>query len=733
LSTITFIKQRLRAFFQPISENIRYFFLRRKVNVDNKVSSLINYSTYISRDLSWLKFNYRVLDQVNDHSRSVFDKLKFLTIAYSNLDEFFQIRVGSLYNYLDFDKPRIDNSGLTVLPFKKKLFEEVQVYVHDLYHQFKEKIIHGLEKENIYFIKISHLSEPEKEAVSKYFSGTIYPMLTPMLLDSYHIFPVLLNKLLYFGVVTLTLKNKRKTKRLSFLQIPQNLPRFFEINRGERLYLLPIEDIIRWKINTLYRNVEIESATLFRIVRNGDFSVEDSDDADSNLLEEMMQNLKKRKTGRVVRVDMETVHSKWFQKEMIKRSRLEEDNFFVVNSLLDLNACWYIVNHPRANQKKFTPPAQVFPLSYPHPYGKELFEHLKHHDVLLHHPFNTMDYLVNLLENAAEDPNVLSIKITIYRLAKKSRISEALHKAAENGKHVSVLFEVKARFDEERNIQEAQRLQKAGCFVIYGVGNLKTHCKLMMIVRKDDNSDKITRYLHLSSGNYNEETAKLYTDVGLLTANETYANDVSELFNVITGHSHPDHYDYLITAPDDLRKHLMQLVDNEIKIARSGRKAGIVIKVNSLQDNQFISKLYEASQAGVKIKLIVRGICCLRPGRKDLSENITVRSIVGNYLEHTRLFYFHNDGDPVVYAGSADAMVRSFERRIECLYFIADPSVKKECINILRYNLKDNVNAYELDENGDYSKNRLGEHNFDIQQEFYRVTPADIENATVLF
>jgi polyphosphate kinase len=338
-----------------------------------------------------------------------------------------------------------------------------------------------------------------------------------------------------------------------------------------------------------------------------------------------------------------------------------------------------------------------------------------------------MEPVIELLEQASIDPNVLAIKITIYRLAKASRITAALHKAAENGKHVSVLFEVKARFDEENNIFQAERLQKAGCYVIYGLGSIKTHTKLCLIVRKEQD-ESITRYVHISSGNYNEATSKLYTDISLLTTNETYANDVSEFFNVITGHSQPAKYDYLITAPRDMRRQLIQMLRIEAENAKKGLPSGVVIKINSLQDKEFIDELYATSDAGVPIKLIVRGICCLRPHRENLSENIEVKSIVGDFLEHSRVFYFHNNGDPKMYSGSSDAMGRSFDRRVESLFLIADKELKKEVINMLIFNLKDTRNSYWMQENGDYSKYKLkeGEVEFDLHKAFFNVKKSDL-------
>jgi polyphosphate kinase len=371
------------------------------------------------------------------------------------------------------------------------------------------------------------------------------------------------------------------------------------------------------------------------------------------------------------------------------------------DSLLDLTGLLQIIGHPSFKDKRAQLRPARKPLLFPDAGQRDLFEVLKEKDILLHHPYDSMEPVLELLEKAADDPKVLSIKITIYRVAKESRVTAALLRAAESGKHVSVLFEVKARFDEENNLREAQRLQKAGCFVIYGVSSLKTHTKLLLIVRQEEGG-RVFRYVHLASGNYNETTSRVYTDVGLMTTNETYANDVSEFFNVITGHSQPLAYRNLITSPRDMRIQLCNLVKREAENARNGQSAGIVIKLNSLQDKEFIDSLYEASQAGVPIKLIVRGICCLRPGRVGLSENIEVISIVGEYLEHSRIYYFHNAGDPKVYIGSADAMVRSFDRRIESLFMLEQGILKKQAMNILRYNLKDNVNSYSMREDGSY-------------------------------
>lgn len=695
---------------------------------NDRLASLINESDHISRDLSWLKFNYRVLDQAKNEERSIFERLKFLAITASNLDEFFMIRVGSLYNYLDYDKQRIDYSGMREFPFRKKLLLESQTFFKDQTDYYLSTLKPLLEGNNFQILGIDQLELKEKEKVNSYYKKFIHPMLTPMVYDGYHTFPVLMNKVLTFGVVTKATKGKKEGKKLSFVQIPQNLPRFYEIHRNDRIIFVPIETIIEDNIQKLFRNVNILGKSLLRITRNGDFTLEESDDIEINLLEELQSKLQTRKTGRVVRIEQMGKENKWIMNTLKDRWEIDDFNVFITNeeSLLDYTAFWQIINHPDFADLQSELGKPIVPYGYPVEKTDNIFEVLKSQDILLHMPFNSMEPVLELLEKSADDPGVLAIKLTIYRLAKNSRVTAALLKAAENGKHVSVLFEVKARFDEENNMREAKMLQKAGCFVIYGIGSFKTHTKLLLIVRKE--GKKVTRYVHMSSGNYNENTASLYTDLGILSTNEVYAEDISEFFNVITGHSKPNLYRYLITAPGDMRDQLIELIRQEAENASEGKEAGIVLKINSLQDKEIIDELYLASTAGVEIKLIVRGICCLRPNRKGLSDKISVISIVGDFLEHSRIYYFHNNGSPKVYGGSADIMVRSFDRRIESLFLVADEGCKQQVINILKYCLKDNVNTYIMLEDGSYIKKSFDNSNeFNIHKEFFMVNSESVE------
>jgi polyphosphate kinase len=711
-----------------------------------KPDSVIAQSNYFSRDLSWLKFNERVLDQARNPDRSLMDRLKFLAITASNLDEFFSIRIGSLYNYLDYGRKRVDYSGLREGPFKKTVYQTVQQFNDEQQRLFADELRPLFTPNELGIITFADLTPDEQARIKIYFDRTIYPSLTPMLYDYTHTFPVLLAKVLIFGVVTytppgdfrdLTPDDDTDNHRLSFVQIPSNLPRFMVIDRPDdvRTLFLPIEEIVRHNLRKLYRNVEIQSATLFRLIRNGDFTLDENEDAEAGFIDEVQQKIKSRRLGRVVRVELEQYEGEscnWMIELLKKRWEIDQQNLFIARSLLDFTGLWQLVKHPDFREQMTPPHEPVPPLSVAAS-GRttmtDIFDAMKERDILLHHPYNNFEPVLQLLEQAADDPKVLSIKLTIYRLAKNSRVTEALLKAAENGKYVAVLFEVKARFDEENNIREAQRLQQAGCFVIYGISRFKTHTKLLLVVRNE--GDRVVQYAHLSSGNYNEDTSKLYTDIALLTTDEVYTHDIAEFFNVITGHSLPDNYQYLITAPRNMRPKLLALIGAEADNARRGLPSGICIKINSLEDKAVIDALYEASQAGVPIRLIVRGICCVRPGRAGLSENITVRSIVGDFLEHTRLYYFHNQGEPKVYGGSADAMVRSLDRRIESLFLLADRRVRQQAIHILQYNLLDNVNAYTLNEDGTYTKVAATDDAppINVHQYFFDVTEAETETA----
>lgn len=691
-------------------------------------------SPYISRDLSWLCFNERVLAQAHKTSYSFPQRLRFLTIVSRNSDEFFMIRVGSLYNYIDYDKPRVDYSGMGVLDFKKYLLQAYQRFAAKQHTYFAKEILPYFQDYGLRLCPYEQLPKVLQTRCKDYFQRNIYPMLTPMVYDGFHSFPVLMNHVLIFAVVSQETQDK-PLQKLSFLQIPKNIPRFYEIHENKHSIFVPIESIVRAHIQAFFKNIYVHSISLFRLTRNGDFTLEESEDIEENFLEELKVKLRDRRTGRVVRLEVEKGYDKALFSSLCTRWQIDSDNLVEVTAptLLDLRTLTQIIRCERL--QTHLPPSQtpIVPLSL---WGQEdtpLLETLKKQDVLLHHPYNSITLLVRLVEQAAEDPHVLSIKLTLYRVARRSRIVEALLRAAEKGKHVAVLFEVKARFDEEHNMREAMRLQKAGCYVVYGLGLLKTHAKLMLIVRKEKNS--VRRYIHTSTGNYNEDTAKEYVDIGLLSTNAFYADDISEFFNAITGHSQPTQYLHLLAAPTKMREELLELIAKERTSAQKGHPAGILLKINSLQDQATIDALYEASQAGVPIELIVRGVCCLRPARRNLSENIRVRSLVGKYLEHSRTFYFHNQGTPKIYVGSPDIMVRSFDTRVESLVQVIDKKLQQEITYILQANLRDNQNSYIMNEDGNYSpiQPSPNEPPYNVHEAFYHISPQELQTPITLF
>ena len=681
---------------------------------------------YLNRDLSWLRFHERVLDQAGRSDKTIFERMKFLHVSAANLDEFFMIRVGRLYSYIDYNRKWSNKMGWHIVPFREKLLKKAKHFFHRQHEHFLQEVNALCEANHFVFVQdITTLNRREQHQLKGYFQEHILPILTPATFDNRHAFPALANRLLVFGVVTHSPASKKDTRRIFFIQIPQSLTRFYRLRRGSHIAFIPVEKIIREHMPMLFSNTAVLSITLFRVIRNGDFSIEESDDIEASFVEELKKKLKRRNKGRVVKLELEAHHDPWLVDQLKHLWNIEKSNVFQVppKSLIDLTGLQQIVRHSGAHNQRPVPP-----IVYPTQRSDELFEILKQQDVLLHHPYNSIDIVINFLEKAAEDPYVLAIKMTIYRLAPASAVTAALLKAAERGKHVSVLIEIKARFDEEHNMQEAKKLEKAGCSVMYGISGVKTHAKMMMIMRREEG--RMVRYVHLSSGNYNEETARAYADISLMTTDEVYANDVSAFFHVITDHVTPTTYENLITAPFNIRKQLTAMIRQEAQHAQQGLPCGIVIKVNALEDEITTEELYKASQAGVPIRLIVRGICCLIPQKPGLSTNITVRSIVGNFLEHARIFYFHNQGSARVYVGSADIMVRSFDQRIESLFIVKHPMLKQQVINILAYNLRDNVNSYMMQEDGTYKRvTASSEAPFNIHTAFFKVTLDEVMKA----
>ncbi|MEL6606874.1 MAG: polyphosphate kinase 1 [Bacteroidota bacterium] len=677
---------------------------------------------YLSRDLSWLAFNERVLDQATSTEKTLAERLRFLAISAAHLDEFFMIRVGRLYNYLDYNRTWTNQLGLEARSFLHRLLQEARAIFLKQHKLFLGQLYPALETRHLTIVQdLTTLSRSAEQQLRTYFEQTLLPVLSPKVVGGRQAFPALPHSTLIWGIATRLITREKPTKQLSFVQILRHLPRFYRLHQDN--ILVPVEAIIRQYLPLLFPHSVMGVPTLFRITRNGNFSWDESDDIEANFVEELKRKLKRRKQGRVVRLELAGPYDPWLVERLQRRWTLGPDNLLHVpaSSLPDLSGL-QALEQPSSIKPHLPVPPLVKPAQ------GNLPEVLKHQDILLHYPYNSMDTLLDLLNQAAEDPQVTTMKITIYRLAPQSAVVTALLKAAAQGKQVVVVMEIKARFDEEHNIREAQKLEEAGCQVIYGVNKLKTHAKMLMIVREEEG--EVTRYVHLATGNYNEETARGYADVSLLTTEEGYAHDVAAFFDVLTGYTGTPTYTHLITSPLDMRAQLTGLIQQEVQNARQGLPAGIVIKVNALEDEAIIEELYKASAAGVPIRLIVRGVCCLIPQKPGLSDNITVRSIVGNFLEHSRLFYFHQQGTPKVYAGSADMMVRSFDKRIEALFILKNPVLQQQVIHILACNLKDNVNSYLMQADGTYSKKIPGDEPlFNMHESFFNVNRDEMMKA----
>lgn len=683
---------------------------------------------FYNRELSWLLFNRRVLEEAKDSSLPLFDRLKFLSITSSNLDEFFMIRVASLKDMVQVKYNKKDISGMTPAEQLAAINERTHLFVKDQYDIFNRSLIPALEKEGVHVLShYENLSDKQSKYVDRYFTDEVYPVLTPMAVDSSRPFPLIRNKTLNIGAILRMKKdkaaggqfrdlylshgNKKKgadsnDTDFATVQVPSVLPRFVEIpseQKGEKTFIL-LEQIIEKNIGKLFVNYEIESVFPYRIMRNADLSIEEDEAAD--LLIEIERQLKKRQWGQAIRLEVEAGMDKRLLKKLHQELKIKEEDIFKINGPLDLTFLMKLSGlegYDKLRTPKYTPQPAKWLNGEDH-----LFDQIRDHDVLLHHPYETFDPVVDFVKQASKDPNVLAIKQTLYRVSSHSPIIASLAAAAENGKQVTVLVELKARFDEENNIIWARKLEQAGCHVIYGLVGLKTHSKITLVVRKEE--DGIRRYVHLGTGNYNDSTAKLYTDMGLLTCRKAIGEDATAVFNMLSGYSEPAFWNKLAIAPIRLRDRFTQLINREKEFAKKGKKAFIRAKMNSLCDAGIISSLYEAAAAGVKIELVVRGICCLKTGMPGISENITVRSIVGDFLEHSRIFHFYNNGFEEVYMGSADWMPRNLDKRVEILFPVEDDALKAEVIHILDIQLADNEKARILQKNGTYRRAAKGGH-----------------------
>ena len=680
---------------------------------------------YTNREMSWLLFDQRVFNEARDKTIPLFERLKFLSITASNLDEFFMIRVASLWDMVNAKYLKQDIAGMTPMQQLEHLNTAIHALVDQQYSTYNRSLVPQLRQNGLQIIgKHEDLTEEEADFVDKYFEEHVYPVLTPMALDSSRPFPLIRNKTLNIAALVHK-KNSKEELEFATVQVPGVLSRIVELpkeGKGKKVILL--EEIIERNIQKLFLSNDIVCAYPFRIMRNADLTIAEDEAAD--LLKEIEKQVKKRQRGEAIRLEVEAGCDKRLLKILKEELHIEEENIYAIDGPLDLTVLMKLYGMEGFQHLKAPGfiPQQVPQL----PAGCVIFDEIKKGDILLHHPYQSFEPVVEFIRQAAKDPEVLAIKQTLYRVSGNSPIIAALEKAADNGKQVTVLVELKARFDEENNIVWAKKLEKAGCHVIYGLLGLKTHSKITLVVRREE--DGIRRYVHLGTGNYNDATAKLYTDIGLLTCSEAIGEDATAVFNMLSGYSEPLAWNKLALAPLWLKDRFLHLIDREKKYARSGRPARIIAKMNSLCDQDMIAALYEASAAGVKIDLIVRGICCLKTGIKGVSENITVRSIVGNFLEHSRIFYFENDEHYEIYCSSADWMPRNLERRVEILFPVERTELKEKLLHILRCQLKDNVKASVLQEDGTYEKaDKRGKHMYQSQEAFCKEAIAEAKEA----
>ncbi len=653
-----------------------------------------------NRELSWILFDHRILGEARDRSNPLFERLKFLSITASNLDEFFMVRVASIKDMVNAGYTKKDIAGMTPKAQLAAIGRATHELVDLQYSTWGRSLNPQLLKDGLHIIAHHEDLDKEEEAfVDHYFQENVYPVLTPMAVDSSRPFPLIRNKTLNIGAMV---RKKKKGSELEFVtvQVPSVLNRVVElpIKEGEIKRVILLEEIIERNISKLFLNYTIVCAHPFRIMRNADLTIEEDEAED--LLKEIEKQIKKRQWGECIRLEVEQGMDKDLLAFLKKELFIADAYVYEIDGPLDLTVLMKLYGLDGFDDLK-APKYEPKPVPEL-PAGCNIFEQIRKGDVLMQHPYQSFEPVVDFIRQAAVDPKVLAIKQTLYRVSGNSPIIAALAQAAENGKQVTVLVELKARFDEENNIVWARKLEKAGCHVIYGLLGLKTHSKITLVVRREENG--IQRYVHLGTGNYNDATAKLYTDVGLLTCSETVGEDATAVFNMLSGYSEPLFWNKLSLAPLWLKDRFLFLIEREKKYALEGRKARIIAKMNSLCDPDVIVALYEASAAGVKIDLIVRGICCLRVGIPGVSENITVRSIVGNFLEHARIFYFENDEHPEVYCSSADWMPRNLERRVEILFPIDQPQLKEELRHVLDVQLADTVKACILKPDGTYEK-----------------------------
>ena len=693
--------------------------MKKNTNEKNKTTNVVenkkenfgiklnNPEYYINRELSWLMFDERILGEAKDKNIPLFERLKFLSIVSSNLDEFYMVRVASLKDMVDADYTKKDIAGMT----PRQQLAAISVKTHELvasqYSTYNRSLIPALSEIGLTVVR-SHeeLTETEGRFVDEYFEENVYPVLTPMAVDSSRPFPLIRNKSLNIGAL-LRRKDKapgkdkhagKEVTEFATVQVPGVLNRIVPVPCENGKKIIFLEEIIERNISKLFLNYDVICASPFRIMRNADLSI-DEDEAE-DLLKEIEKQVKRRQWGKAIRLEVQDSIPKKLLKILVEELQIAEEDIFKIDGTVDLTVfmkVYGLEGFEEYKTEKFTP----IPVYDINP-EEDIFASIRKKDILMHHPYESFEPVVNFIKEAARDKDVLAIKQTLYRVSGNSPIIAALAEAADNGQQVSVLVELKARFDEENNIVWARKLEKAGCHVIYGLVGLKTHSKITLVVRREE--DGIRRYVHLATGNYNDATAKLYTDLGMFTCNEAIGEDATAVFNMLSGYSEPEGWNKLSLAPIWMKDKFLSLIAREKEHAINGEEGRIIAKMNSLCDQDVIMALYEASNAGVKIDLIVRGICCLRVGIAGVSDNITVHSIVGNYLEHSRIYYFKNGGNEEYYLSSADWMPRNLERRVEILFPVEAPDLTERLKGILDAELRDNLKAYFLHPDGSYAK-----------------------------
>lgn len=674
-----------------------------------------------NREVSWLEFNRRVLEEATDKTQPLLERLKFLSIFSTNLDEFFMIRVSGLKQQLDAEVTELSPDGLMPAAQLKSIRERLLPMLAQQVRCFKDEILPALGQQHIILTPYRALSDRERRAVNAYFMENVFPVLTPQAVDPSHPFPYISNLSLNLGMMIEPSEDSNSAPplmagpgpRFARVKVPPIVPRLVPVGDSGMEFTF-LEELIAANTNVLFPGMQVTEAHAFRVTRDADIEIRE--DEANDLLQMMEQEIRKRRFGSAVRLEVSSTMPGEMVRYLATSLGLTADDVYTIDGPLNLPdlMALYQVDRSDLKDKPFSP-SMLAPLKT----GEPIFEVIKRQDLLFHHPYNSFSCIADFINTAAIDPDVLAIKMTLYRTGQRSPIVQSLMEASERGKQVAVLVELKARFDEENNIEWARRLERAGVHVVYGLLGLKTHCKVALVVRRE--ADTLRRYVHIGTGNYNPTTARIYTDFGLLTADEKIGADATDLFNYLTGFSRQTQYRRLLIAPVNLRERMMALIDREVAHHKAGRRAHIIAKINSLTDTKIIRALYEASQAGVPIDLIVRGICVLRPGVPGLSDTVTVTSIVGRFLEHSRIFYFANGGEEEIFIGSADWMMRNLDRRVEAVVPIDDIRLKRYLKDeVLDVFMRDNVKARRMQPDGTYERRGRadGEQPFDSQSHF---------------